>query len=345
MNLVKRIIRNAMSWIKNSSTVVISVFVAFLIAEVFLRILGVGYGNAPLERSKTYSHVHPTSYEFFMYDPDGEYGGYKVFYDELGRRVPSQRSQTTQFVNEGNAILFLGDSFTEGNQVPYDDTFVSLVGETLGSPTLNFGVSSYSPMIYQLQAKNVLPDFKGSTVVLQVYGNDFGHDEARLKRADFDGNELVGIDGGSNNALISLARESYFLRFVRKSQLLIQTILSNDLDQAYDFERDVKDEQMANTVKIIKTIKSSLDAQGKRLVVFLIPSKSLSLLNNCCIEDVLYTKFYAALAEVNVETIDVKSTFENISIQSELFFERDMHLTSLGHRAIAESIASHISNE
>ena len=138
-----------MSWIKNSSTVVISVFVAFLIAEVFLRILGVGYGNAPLERSKTYSHVHPTSYEFFMYDPDGEYGGYKVFYDELGRRVPSQRSQTTQFVNEGNAILFLGDSFTEGNQVPYDDTFVSLVGETLGSPTLNFGVSSYSPMIYQ----------------------------------------------------------------------------------------------------------------------------------------------------------------------------------------------------
>lgn len=53
-----------MSWIKNILTVIFSTLIVLVIAEIFLRILGVGYGNAPLERSSTYHHLHPSDYQF-----------------------------------------------------------------------------------------------------------------------------------------------------------------------------------------------------------------------------------------------------------------------------------------
>ena len=71
-----------MSWIKNGATIVFSTFIAFLIAEILLRTLGIGYGNAPLERSPLYHHVHPSNYQFLMHDPRAEYGGYNIYYDD-----------------------------------------------------------------------------------------------------------------------------------------------------------------------------------------------------------------------------------------------------------------------
>lgn len=340
-----------MSWIKNGITIFFSIFISFIIAEFSFRLLDIGYGNAPLERSAKYHHVHPANYNFLMHDPNGEYGGYYVYYDNLGFRVQEKTSQTLQFSNEKNAIIFLGDSFTEGNQVPYGETFVSLVGEELGIPAINLGVSTYSPLIYNLQIKNIVSQFKGNTVILQVFSNDFDGDESYLREAVYDGDKLIGIDGGSNNELIALARNSYLLRFLRKSQLLIKKILSNNktnankVNSTLDYEQNISDTQLKNTVQIIKLIKTNLAKQDKKLYVFLIPSKSLSLTNDCCINDILYSRFYAALEKLNINTINVKHSFEKIDNQYDLFFEKDIHLTSFGHRLIASSIISHLRNE
>jgi hypothetical protein len=336
-----------MSWIKNGITILFSTFIALFCAEILLRILDIGYGNAPLENSTKYHHVHPSNYNFLMHDPNAEYGGYYVYYDDLGFRVRNKTSQTFQFSDEENAIIFLGDSFTEANQVTYDETFVSLVGEELGFPSVNFGVSTYSPLIYKLQIENIVSRFLGNSVILQVFSNDFGGDMSYFNKAVFDGDKIIGIDGGSNNELIVLARNSYLLRFVRKSQLLIKKILSNSntntgkFTSAFDYEQNITDSQLKNTVQIIKHIKENLAKQGKKLYVFLIPSKSLSLNNDCCLKDALYTRFYTALEKVNINTIDVKSSFENIDNQDKLFFEKNIHLTSHGHKVIANSIISH----
>ena len=80
-----------------------------------------------------------------MYDPNGEYGGYEVYYDNMGFRVLNGSFHNSEQVNEKNELLFLGDSFTEGNQVPYSENFFLLVGGALKFSSLNFGVSSYSP--------------------------------------------------------------------------------------------------------------------------------------------------------------------------------------------------------
>ena len=340
-----------MSWIKNIVTVLFSIFIALVIAEISLRIFGFGYGNSPLERSHTYHHVHPSDYNFLMHDPNGEYGGYKVYYDNLGFRVLKESSRTKKFVNKKNALIFLGDSFTEGNQVPYHETFVSLIGKKLNLPSLNFGVSSYSPLLYELQAQKILSKFNAKVVILQIFRNDFENDQLYLKDAIFESNQIIGVDGGKNNVFITLARNSYLARFLRKSQLLLQTILSksnNNVEKfstAFDYEQNIKEEQLQNTVKIIKRIQTHLTIQGKKLYVFLIPSRFLSYNNQCCVNDTLYTRFYSALAKNEVETIDVKLGFEKLSNQNELFFMKDIHLTSLGHRVIADSLAAHLKAE
>lgn len=343
--------RNVMSWIKNVSTILFATLIALMCAEIFLRIFGVGYGNSPLERSRTYHHVHPSNYQFLMHDPNEEYGGYQVYYDELGFRVRDNSSQISELLSVEEAVIFLGDSFTEGNQVDYDETFVSLVSEQLQVPTINLGVSSYSPLIYALQVENIVSQFEANSVVLQIFSNDFSGDKGYLQQSILEQNKIIGVDGGDNSILISIARNSYLIRFLRKSQLILKSILSSPKassvipTSAFDYEQNVTDEELYNTVNIIQHIDLALAQQNKRLYVFLIPSKSLSLSGNCCDEDILYERFYSALSELGIETVDVKPLFEQSENQRELFFIKDIHLTSEGHQVVAASISNHLTGD
>ena len=108
-----------MIWIKNYYIVLFSTLIALVISEIFLRIIDIVYNNSPLERSSSYHHVNPSDYHFLMYDPYEENGGHYVYYDNLGFREHTKTSSTTQKASEEKAIIFLGDSFTLGNQTPY----------------------------------------------------------------------------------------------------------------------------------------------------------------------------------------------------------------------------------
>ncbi|SVD01981.1 uncharacterized protein METZ01_LOCUS354835, partial [marine metagenome] len=48
-----------------------SVLLTFVILEVFLRMLGIGYGNAPANSDPVLHHSHPNNYEFRSYGPNG----------------------------------------------------------------------------------------------------------------------------------------------------------------------------------------------------------------------------------------------------------------------------------
>ena len=106
-----------MSWIKNILLVTASLIVALLLAEGILRFMQIGYGNAPLERSRIYHHAHPKNYSFLVHDPNDEYGGHHVFYDEIGSRISHFKDNTSAERHNTRAIVFMGDSFTEATQV------------------------------------------------------------------------------------------------------------------------------------------------------------------------------------------------------------------------------------
>lgn len=75
------------------------------------------------------------------------------FRDAVVREVP--------LAGSGRRILFMGDSFTEGVGVPYEQTFVGLTAAALaprGVEVLNGAVSLYSPTIYERKTRWLLED-------------------------------------------------------------------------------------------------------------------------------------------------------------------------------------------
>lgn len=336
-----------MSLIKNSITFFFSILVALCIGEVGLRILDVGYGNAPLIRSDIKHHEHPKNYEFLMHDPNGEYGGHLVNYDKNGYRASNKN--TDIFVNDSkSSIIFLGDSFTEGNQVKYEETFVDIISSRLNIHTLNLGVSSYSPIIYLLQVKAEVKKLKSSLVVMQVYANDFVNDSTYSKSATIENNEVVSVDGGQNDLTIQILRKSYLVRFLRKSQLTLRMILNsreslmsgelNDFEKTFLIEQSISAYQMKDVISRIRDIDNELTLQGKKLVVFLIPSKSLSKINACCEKDKVYLRFERELRIHDIDFLDVGWYFSDNKNQKDLFFDVDIHLTADGHSLLSEAL-------
>ena len=59
-----------------------STILAVIVMEIILRILNIGFGNAPLESHEIFHHVHPSNYRFISHTPTGEYGGHEIYYDQ-----------------------------------------------------------------------------------------------------------------------------------------------------------------------------------------------------------------------------------------------------------------------
>lgn len=90
--------------------------------------------------------------------PDSRWGTekYSFFTNSLAfrdfevREVPLQANRTR--------VLFIGDSFTEGLGVDYEDTFTGRISKNLNAEVLNAGVSSYSPVIYLAKVRHLIED-------------------------------------------------------------------------------------------------------------------------------------------------------------------------------------------
>ena len=87
-----------------------------------------------------------------------------AFRDRAVREVPLR--------SERPRIVFIGDSFTEGAGVRYEDSFVGRVDAALaprGVEVLNAGVISYCPIIYYRKVKHLLEDVGLRFDALVVY--------------------------------------------------------------------------------------------------------------------------------------------------------------------------------
>ena len=212
-----------MSWIRSHPNLVLlltSSLFAFFLVEIFLRFAGIGYGNAPIEHSNQIHHLHPKNYEFLVHDPAGEYGGFQVYYDETGYRVKS-KNLSAEKGKSFHRIAFLGDSFTEAVQVRWEKSFVGLIESKYPNITVrNFGVISYSPIIYIAQMLKEMEDFQPTDIVVQIFENDFYDDLKYIKRANSQNViDIKRVNGKYSKFIIKVLRYSYIARLIRKVQL------------------------------------------------------------------------------------------------------------------------------
>ena len=323
------------------------IFIAVLVVEFFLRVSEVGYGNSPIEMDQRLHHKHPRNYEFLSYHPGGEFIGHIVLYDEFGYRVKSKNP----ILGEGEKarrIAFLGDGFTEANSVGWEQSFVGLIeSKNTTSKVRNFGVASYSPVIYLIQMQNEVKSFKPTDVVVQIFENDFYNDREYLKMANSETlSEINAISKGSSirDTFKKILRYSYFARLVRKYQQQIIFFLSDQSDvnnKSFIIDEGVitKENRKRQTYEAMLMLKDFADKINTQIFFFIIPNKQLSLRNQCCESDALAFEFYNFTESNNLNLIDLPKAFGHYSDQSKLFFQKDIHLTAEGHLLTAEVIS------
>ena len=86
---------------------------------------------------------------------------YTIFTNSLGFKDKQIRDIKSKF--EFKRIIFIGDSFTEGVSLNYEDTFVGIIAQELnkkGIDVLNAGRGSYSPIIYYAKIKYLIENQK-----------------------------------------------------------------------------------------------------------------------------------------------------------------------------------------
>jgi lysophospholipase L1-like esterase len=112
------------------------------------------------------------------YSTDGaDWGGQYAFRtNSLGFKDAKVRHVPLE--HDGKRIVVIGDSFTEGVGVPYEDTFAGKLGAALapeGTEVLNAGVQSYTPVIYYRKIKYLLEEkgLKFDELIVAIDESDF----------------------------------------------------------------------------------------------------------------------------------------------------------------------------
>ena len=112
--------------------------------------------KAPLDvksaiiRDEIYDHKFPKNYEGLS-----SYGNikYKICTNDYGFRT----SCLDKHNDKKYDIAFVGDSFTEGVGLKFEDTFTGIISKKLDKKNIiNLGVSSYSPSIYFLKIRDLI---------------------------------------------------------------------------------------------------------------------------------------------------------------------------------------------
>ncbi len=169
-------------FIKKSTNIIIIIMIFILFDIILMFFLPIEIKNKIYDRKshkiKSYFYHHDLRPNAFWIENWG-YQNSKIFTNNLGFKDKSNRN--VEF--KKNNILFIGDSFTEGVGVEYQNTFVGKIENKIDSISneyeiLNAGVVSYSPIVI-LSKLNYLINIKKLpiTKVFVVLCNGDAHDD------------------------------------------------------------------------------------------------------------------------------------------------------------------------
>lgn len=323
----------------------ISSIVALSIAEISLRVLKIGYGNSPEESHPIFHHVHPAEYRFLSHNPTGEYGGHEIYYD-ADRLVANPSASFVKNANTACRVAFLGDSFTEASQVDYNDSFVGILERNSDCMIKNYGVSSYSPIFYLLQWRQIVRKFNPTIVIVQLYSNDISGDESYMAIAKMDVNgDVIAVPGPEGSWITSQLRKSYLIRLLRKVQLQLLWIYENRGKDKNIVAGMVEEnpEITKLSADLIKTLAKEVEASGAKFVLTVIPSK-FRIVNNIIASTPQFSDKWMLFSQKNnIQFMDLTKPFEKEASNGvQLFFNSDIHFNENGHMVVASELRKHI---
>jgi hypothetical protein len=323
----------------------LSIVALLAITEVALRILGIGYGNPTGNGHPIFHHWHPASYKWHAWGPHNQWGGFDLEFNTDGCCMRDE-------IPPGNepSILFLGDSFTEATQVQEDDRFVSLVAKECRMPVVNFGCSSFTPLLSRLQLIHFQSRLCPAAVVLQLWNNDIDDDiEYRaVAHRDSSGN-IDAVPGTHTSWWVTLGRKSYLARLVRKGWVTLKRQREwNARSGAYSslslwkpaftkkLEDWYSDEERVGIETSILEIGKWCRERDCHFLLFVVPDRGALREGK---ED-FFEAYFAKFAKTHgIRYVDVVASFRNQPLEA-LYFPEDIHLTPKGHLLVSAAIWS-----
>ena len=323
-------------------------FVAVLVAEAALRVSGMGFGNSPMESDQFLNHVHPKNYSFVQQHPSGELGGFEIEYDSEGRVFRGSRSAPVAPPGQPQPcrVALMGDSFTEGGQVPFDKSFAGILESAARDrcEVRNYGTRSYSPAIYLVQWTRDVAPWKPDVVFLLLFGNDVREDVRYLATSTRDERGFpTAIHGPDDGWLVSRLRTLYVARFARMVALRAQWAWEHYGQEQWTVGGVVEEnpEWGGETPALVEEIDRRVKESGSRLIVMAVPSRyRLMGDGKIKVEGDFHQTVKQFTAANGIEFLDLFVPFERASKAGfQLFFRQDIHFAEDGHRVTAAAIA------
>jgi hypothetical protein len=320
-----------------------SLFVSLVIAEVALRVLGIGYGNAPSNGHPVLHHIGPANHRMRVYTPSREFGGFDTYWNADG--LPMKADLPPRGTP---SIVFLGDSFTEGLQVAEGDRFVSRVGRDLGLPTINLGCSSYMPVLERLRLETFADRISPRAVVVQIYANDVADGVLMDTIAVRDARgRIVAVPGTRTPLWTRLARRSYVARLARKAWL--SAAYTRDKEKrsggawggevwSPSFTKPLTEWFSPRELEIFERGLAELRDVCREhrwpLLLWVIPDRGSRTQG---VRDHFYEHVRAVSDKLGIRFIDVAPFLPREQMRA-LFFPQDIHMTARGHAHVARAL-------
>jgi hypothetical protein len=326
-----------------------SALFALALAEAALRLLDMGYGNAPMEPHPILHHVHPRDYTYLAHSASGEYGGFHVYYGDDRRSMSaSEWLRGPTGPERPCRVAFLGDSYTEAIQVAFESSFVGRIAQHSACEVRNYGMSSYSPLFFLTQWRYEVARFRPTLVVVQLYSNDVGGDAFFAPHARFDQDGLpTAIPGRPDDVVTPILRRSYVARLVRKLQLKAQWLLGRD-DGPTQIEGEENPDISPLSSKLTTALATDVAKSGGAIALFVVPSHYRLANPEARLPTPEFSdKWKAWSRETGIgEFVDVLPAFRLCAAPERLpFFPRDIHFNALGHEITAAVLCQRLGDK
>lgn len=257
------------------------------------------------------------------------------------------------------AIVFLGDSFTWGYEVEFDEIFVNLLRDRLPHyEVFNLAHRGYGTDQEFLTFARWRDNRPIKFVVLMFSENDVNDNNSRLRYDKLKPqyllveNELVltGVpvpktEDWKNSHPEEMVPDSWRTKL---KNMLFRSHFLHDIHFRYNLWRysnegnrirkDDKEEDLTVTSRILEELKRDVEKIGAKFVVFFIPSKGEV---EHLVEYPPYQIEIAALCQkLGIEWIDLASNFKTTWYRT--YFREGIHWNSRGHLVAAEAIHSYL---
>lgn len=325
----------------------LSLLAAAGVAELALRGVALNLGRASMLSHPILHHVHQPGVEEVIRDPAGEIPDHRIRFDGEGLICSLAGGRDAGAPALPCRVAFMGDSFVEAAQVPFEESFVGRLARdaALRADVRNHGVASYSPVLHRLQWLHAVEAWRPTHALLMLYDNDFADDEmyaaGALRGSD---GEIVSVPGTGRNWTTQLGRKSYLARFLRSAHLRRQWNLrvAKNGGRTDDDRPRIPDSMPDLTASQLRQLASRAKSAGATFVLMAVPMRRDECERMRASGRPSFSEICGAWARTNgIAFLDLQAPFDKAAAGGDdLFFKSDIHFTARGHRVIADAIAA-----